>query len=569
MKDIVLCPGSRSGPLALAAGALRRKGSISLKTSIDERSAAFCALGKSTASGLATAVITTSGTAVANLLPAAIEADLSCQPLLLLTADRPFRLKNCGSNQTVNQEDFLQSVCRAFFNTPKQGIHFLSESALHELVDQAWRKAHQHAGPVHINLPFEEPLHPSQEEQSKILIRWLSSASNEKALPLNEQETSFEVLDKSPPMLDPAMPGVIIVGPWRGLTPRIGEFQDALSFWQNLSGWPVFADPLSGVPFDFPGLIHSWDLLIPSQLRLPEEGLQLLRLGPMPASRNLESWIRKIRGNQVLITEGENRKLDPLGLSMQWDGGLVNWIAKINHSKKVFTSKTAEKPFLDEWLKVDMHVQRLLDDELPLKGTITEPSLARWLPRLIPKDIPVMLAASSPIRDWIKFLGDGALDRHCFGFRGASGIDGTLSLAVGLSFDRPLVLVTGDLALIHDTNGWLLANQKTSPLVVLLIDNGGGGIFQQIELSTDPIDEFETLFAMPQKVDPLMIADAHSIPSREVLSLEDLDYSLNWGFRQLGPVLLRVCTNRKMDSELRKSISKKLSKPLPPNSPPF
>ena len=118
MTRLVLCPGSRSGPLAAAAGLLAARGDLELTTAIDERSAAFLALGMATACGRAVAVATTSGTAVANLLPAAVEADRSTQPLLLLTADRPARLKNCGANQTVNQEQFLQPACRWVWSEP-------------------------------------------------------------------------------------------------------------------------------------------------------------------------------------------------------------------------------------------------------------------------------------------------------------------------------------------------------------------------------------------------------------------------------------------------------------------
>ena len=141
LKQLVLCPGSRSGPLATAAGMLASQAKLQLVTAIDERSAAFLALGMATAHGRAVAVVTTSGTAVANLLPAAVEADRSCQPLLLLTADRPARLKNCGANQTVNQESFLLSACRWFASGAADGVHTQANNALNALAVQAWQQA--------------------------------------------------------------------------------------------------------------------------------------------------------------------------------------------------------------------------------------------------------------------------------------------------------------------------------------------------------------------------------------------------------------------------------------------
>ena len=172
VKYFVLCPGSRSGSLALAAASLHRRKELTLITSIDERSAAFLALGISAASGQVSAVITTSGSAVANLLPAAVEADRSCHPLLFLTADRPLRLKECGANQAVNQQDFLRSVCRYFDESPKEGIHLISKERLKFLVEKSFEMSTNKPGPVHINLAYEEPLHPCEIDQNKVLDGW-------------------------------------------------------------------------------------------------------------------------------------------------------------------------------------------------------------------------------------------------------------------------------------------------------------------------------------------------------------------------------------------------------------
>ena len=137
----------------------------------------------------------------------------------------------------------------------------------------------------------------------------------------------------------------------------------------------------------------------------------------------------------------------------------------------------------------------LLRQRLPLQGAVNEPALAHWLPLLLPQQLPVMLAASSPVRDWLIWGGLPAQTRRCFSFRGASGIDGTLSLAMGLAMEQgPMVLVTGDLALLHDSNGWLHGAQGKPPLLVLLIDNQGGGIFQQLPIESK---QFDRLFAMP------------------------------------------------------------------------
>ncbi|MCY3848872.1 MAG: 2-succinyl-5-enolpyruvyl-6-hydroxy-3-cyclohexene-1-carboxylic-acid synthase [Cyanobacteria bacterium MAG COS4_bin_21] len=535
LKQLVLCPGSRSGPLATAAGMLASQAKLQLVTAIDERSAAFLALGMATAHGRAVAVVTTSGTAVANLLPAAVEADRSCQPLLLLTADRPARLKNCGANQTVNQESFLLSACRWFGSGAADGVHTQANNALNALAVQAWQQAQgAGAGPpgaVHLNLPFEEPLHTTLEQQQQLV----SAALPPTAFP----EPSPEIAPA--PRLDPERPGVVIAGPWRGLSPAAEAFQQALHRWLNLSGWPLLADPLAALAPECLNRIEHWELQL-DRLNLPDDA-QVLRLGPMPASRRLEAWLQRHQGPQLVITEGDPRPLDPLQKSIQWSGGMAAWIA--------------QQPGLDKQSKPSVGTDDLsawIEAQLPLRGAVNEPALAHWLPQLLPERLPVMLAASSPVRDWLTWGGPACGRHRCFSFRGASGIDGTLSLAMGLAANLgPLALVTGDLALLHDSNGWLHASSAATapPLLVLRIDHGGGGILCQLPIATPG---FEALFAMPQQVDPLALAAAHGVPGRQVACLEDLQEALAWGLSQQRPVLLRLCSDRGRDAALRQQL---------------
>ena len=569
LKRVVLCPGSRSGPLALAAGGLARAGLLTLTTAVDERSAAFLALGSSCADGNATAVITTSGTAVANLLPAAVEADRSCQPLLLITADRPRRLKECGANQTVNQETFLQPVCRWFGSGPESGLDGAPGTELQQLADQAWHHAHAWPGPVHLNLAFEEPLHPSAPEQEAF---WASWGASEASIRTRHRATAPRAsvpavaVDHLPALrLDPDRPGVVVVGPWRGLHHRRSAFGDALRCWQQRSGWPVLVDPLAAVPADLPGQVRGWDLLLPHQLPLPDgvalDQLQVLRLGPLPASRRLEGWLKGCSGPQLLITEGEPRGLDPLLQAQQWSGGLARWPQLAEWGDGGQPVSAANRLLCASWQQCDQQLLAWLEQHLGTTGAVTEPALMQALARWLPSELPVMLAASSPVRDWQAFALPDSGRRRCFSFRGASGIDGTLSLGFGLAaVQGRTLLITGDLALLHDSNGWLHggAGDAPLPLVVLLIDNGGGGIFQQLAVPAAPTEAFDQLFAMPQQVDPLALAAAHGVPGRQIACLDDLPLALEWALAQPGPVLLRACTDRAADAALRASLRREL-----------
>lgn len=538
LRRLVLCPGSRCGTLALAASRFESHG-LQLICGIDERSAGFLALGMSRADGQPTAVVTTSGTAVANLLPAAVEADHSALPLLLISADRPERLKACGANQTVNQEAFLQPSCRALLQGPLDGLHRADAARLHRLADAAWRHCLGiPAGPVHLNLAFEEPLHASAE------------------LPLPSQPPSRQLelpafgdpIDDLAP-LDLDRPGLIVVGPWR--RGRGTGFVAALRRLVERSGWPVLADAASGLRGLPLPVISAYDLLLEDPGRVPQPQ-QVLRLGSMPSSRRLQDWLQLHRGPELVITEGDPRRQDPLGSGapQHWQGLKACTASLAGGSPSPESLKLQQ-----EWLQAEQLTQSRLDQVLSRSGTCTEPSLARALQQLLPLDWPVMLASSSPVRDWESFAAPPAGHRTVVSFRGASGIDGTLSLAAGLANQwQRLLLVTGDLALLHDSNGWLWGQQLNAELRVVLIDNGGGGIFEQLPIPRQGLD-FSRLFVMPQAVDPLALAAAHGVPQRACRSMHELAADLDWLLDSGEPMrLLRCSTDPVADAQLRRTL---------------
>ena len=342
------------------------------------------------------AVVTTSGTAVANLLPAVVEADRSSQPLLLITADRPLRLKQCGANQTVNQEDFLHPACRWCGVGAPEGLHAMASSAVLELAALAWSEAHglnqavdQAApGPVHLNLPVEEPIHADLAEQQAVLANAVLAKAvmaNDEAslLPLRRSTTQT---NPDAPRLDPSRPGVVIAGPWRGLAKDLTIYQQAVRSWLLCSGWPLLADPLAALPVDLPGRLQHWDLQI-EQLTSPEP-LQVLRLGPLPASRRLEVWLQRNSGDQVLITEGEPRYLDPLGLAKQWSGGLAAWCSAqpLDQASRPLSADHSA------WLRRDQGLGLWLEKQLVPEGPVSEPALAFQLADLLPPGLPVTVS---------------------------------------------------------------------------------------------------------------------------------------------------------------------------------
>ena len=584
----MLCPGSRSAPLAWAAGLLARRGWLRIHTAIDERSSAFFALGLGRVSGFPAAVITTSGTAVANLLPAVVEADHGAVPLLLLTADRPARLKGCGANQTVAQESFLAANSRWLGHGDPRGLALMDPPALGHLAAEALRHCRgaqcSPAGPVHLNLPFEEPLHPGPEALRQRAVA-LSAAPAPQVPVLPSGGMDLPTANALPAWqqvgLDPDRPGLVVAGPWRGDPQAWNGFLSALRTWQRRSGWPVLADGLSGLRgCSGLSLVAGYDLLgtaLPRDLRLVLPQVQVLRLGPLPASRRLVALLEACGGRQVLVSEGDPRPLDPLGLCVQqWPAGLAAWLAALPELPPERAEPATASTWSVAWQALDHCLQAHLDHSLlaaPAVGAAApwgEPAIARRLAALLPAGLPLVIANSSPVRDWETFTPAGGPARMVHACRGASGIDGTLSVACGVAeATGAAVLLSGDLALLHDSNGWLWHRQLAGRLLVVLIDNDGGGIFEQLPIRPPgQAPDFERLFAMPQPLDQAALAAVHGVPSREVGCMSELAPALAWGLEQ-SLALLRLRADRRADAAWRQALRRMASSLVePPCAPP-
>ena len=557
VKYFILCPGSRSAPLAIAAGEFQKRGLIKLFSSIDERSAGFHGLGISAATGETTVVITTSGTAVANLLPSAVEADRSNNPILFITADRPLRLKNCGANQTVNQEEFLKSVCRKRIITNKRGIHNIDDLEIHALTEDIKKINSYCPGPIHLNIAFEIPLIISKNERKEILSLFekkyfkknLNGIKNN--IPkeiINSNTNKFDLIDIT-------KPGIIIAGPYQGSLKDLEDFNNALEKIQNLSGWPIFADPCSGVSPQLRGIIDNWELIIASKNN-SIQCKQLIRLGPLSSSNHLEEFLIKFNGIQILIKEGNSRNLDPLKRAIQYEHGLKKFVNQIfpENKYKLLVNKPLI-PLANELIRKGLEIKRIFKNEKVKSNKITEFSLANCVPRYWPANFPIMLSASSPIRDWLTFSENKTLSRRCFSFRGASGIDGTLSLALGISrIHSPLLLVTGDLAFLHDINGFLIDDIQETNLTILLVDNEGGNIFNRLYDDNLEQEEINKLFVMPKIVNWKKLAETYQIPYESVSELNNLKECFKWSLSSSKTSIIKVSIDTVYEIYQRRNI---------------
>ena len=529
-------------------------------TSIDERSAAFLALGLVRGTGAPVVVLTTSGSAVAHLLPACSEADLGGLPLILLTADRPHHRKHCGANQTAPQEEFLLACVRRMVQLPLPGTIAFPTALVQEVLAAAHGPQHhggvQAPGPSHLNQPFEEPLHTSEAQLQAVRHQWLEQQAD--GVAHHPTPAVVQPLACCPPPLDWDQPGVVVAGPYRGQD--LVAYQHQVTQLVRRTGWPVLADPCSGLRGlgDLP-VVSGYDLLLLAPRGLPAP-TQILRLGPCSPSRRLSAWLEKTTAVQVQVCEQDQRLWDPLGRTRWRSGqGLGALVAQLGPGQPTAAAMALQQG----WQQQQHRLQQWLDHQLEA-SPVTEPWLAwaisHWLDQQ--PATTVLLASSSPVRDWESFA-RFCRPHHVTCFRGVSGIDGTLSLAAGLAMAsgpaRPTILVTGDLALLHDSNGWLWRPQLQAcgaHLLVVLIANGGGGIFEQLPIRNGTFS-MEELFTMPQSVDQLALAAAHGVPGQTLSQADQLAWALEQGSRQArrhGMALLHCPTHARRDHRQRQRL---------------
>ena len=262
----------------------------------------------------------------------------------------------------------------------------------------------------------------------------------------------------------------------------------------------------------------------------------------MSSSNELEDFLTNFEGLQILIKEKNFRNLDPIKKSIEYEFGLTKFfnqfLGELSNNKK--NKKSLNKLALD-LIEDGQKIKRILKDQISIKDQIYEYKIANIVPKIWPSEYPIMLSASSPIRDWLTFSENGTLSRKCFSFRGASGIDGTLSLALGISrITNPLLLVTGDLAFIHDINGWLIENSIDLNLTILLINNNGGNIFNRIYKKTLEDEDLIKLFLMPKQINWENIAKGFQVKFQDASNFEKLREAFEKSISIQKSVIIKV-----------------------------
>jgi len=539
VTDACLAPGSRSAPLALA---LAEHPGIRAHVHLDERSAAFFALGAAKRSGRAVVALCTSGTAAANFHPAVLEADLARVPLLVLTADRPPELRGTGANQATDQLKLYGSAVRWFCeagvpaDVPGAGRYWRS------LASRAWAEATgPPAGPVHLNLAFADPLVPPAVG-GEARLAGEPSAGRAGGAPWTA--TPARVRSAAPGDVA-ELAGAVRANPRGLLVAGWGADLDpaAVDAFAAAGGWPVLADPLSGARRG-PAAISTYDGLVrAARFAAAHRPSLVVRVGGAPTSKALTAWLDESIP-QVLVDPSEGwadpARAASLRLSADPSDLLAATAALLTDDGPgpAGWSGDPASPWLREWLETERLAREAIDGLLEEWAEPFEGRVARDLVGWVPAGGTLVVGSSMPVRDVDAF----ARPREGLRFvanRGLSGIDGFVATALGVAAagDEPVVALCGDLTLLHDASSLLGAAGRSRGAVLVVIDNDGGGIFSFLPQAQLPGDLFEPLFGTPHGLDLTALAAAARVPARVVEKAADLvpalDAALDGGGTQL------------------------------------
>jgi 2-succinyl-5-enolpyruvyl-6-hydroxy-3-cyclohexene-1-carboxylate synthase len=503
VTDVVISPGSRNAPLSLAFFAASKRELIKLHTRIDERTAAFFALGITKASGRPVPIVCTSGTAVANYHPAVLEASHTNLPLLVLTADRPAALRRTGANQTTEQARIFGKAVRYFADI--SGTAYPMELPFNSL----------HSGPVHLNIQFEEPLVGDNDEG------WLDDlkVSAPKVFGRKKAGTFFTKSTR----------GILVIGHDRaGL--ELSEVQD---FAEKL-GWPVIAeDPLS-----FPGALAHASIFLTSKTIAEDVAPDtVVVIGRTTLSRSINALVNSAR--KVIA-------IDPRMATVDSDRAAAQKFTQL----PAVEVATPDAEYAQKLQKYSQRAQKLVSGI----SDWSEALVAREIAGALPNGTSLFISSSRPIRD-VEGFAEPRSGVETFANRGLAGIDGNISAALGIASQRSsTIAVLGDLGFLHDVTG--LIHQEDINLKIFVINNNGGGIFST--LSQRGVEGFEEVFGTPHNLDLIAIAKSFGISASSVGTKSELLAEIAKPVSGISVVVVNV-PDRESNADLLQGIYNSVS----------
>ena len=510
VREAVLAPGSRNAPLSFALYDVAAAGGVRLHTRIDERTAAFLALGLAKVSGRPAAVVCTSGTAVANLLPAVAEAAHAGVPLVVVTADRPARLRGTGANQTTDQLGIFGSFAPT-----------LDASAPDLEALLAFLREHDHRRPVHLNVQLDDPLLPDDGWDGGEAPAWTGPAIGREAHP--------HVLAVGPRT-------VVVAGDDAG--PPARQLAET-------AGWPLLAEPTSGCRTG-DNVMRTYRLLLAGSLGDRVE--RVVVLGHPTLSRPVSRLLAR-----------EDVEVVSVRPSGRWSDRPFAVDVDVSALDGVRVEDPDDADWLEEWRAADREVGRRLDRLLAAEPDLTPYEVAGAVSRAVPPGGLLFVGASNPIRDLDLMVARYEVGgrRKVIANRGLAGIDGTTSSAIGAAIGRPrstrALALMGDVTFLHDTTGLVLGPREARPdLTIVVVNDDGGSIFATLEQGApEYADRFDTLFGTPHGVDVASLCAAVRVAHLPVTRLPELEQALASPNGGLEVIEARVRRDNRSDLDTR------------------
>ena len=529
VTQVFFSPGSRSTPLVLA---FERHPNIECIPVLDERSAAFLALGSSKRNKVPAVLICTSGSAPTHWFPAVTEASHASIPLLLLSADRPSELQDCGAGQTINQSNLFGSFVRAFHPLPIPDSDFQAIKELEKVLSLAHEQTlDKNPGPVHLNFPFREPLFLEMSS--------LSKAQNKTGLSEKKSVSSTPKRAETINLADKYKHPIIIAGEYAP--------HNLVDKWTKNRPHPILCDSLSNIrENDLPNRILRYENLLRDSTFIKSAKPDLIIvLGPLPTSKTLRNWIDQTGSFRVVI-EPRGKSVDPLtseshSIEMSYE--------ELENIKL----PVCDQDWTNMWKVAEKQVEEKITFAFAEESSWFEGKLTRLLSLHMPSCSSLLVANSMPVRDLEWFWKPSDLKRKLYGNRGVNGIDGSISTALGIAHQNkePTFLLTGDLAFLHDANSLLFRPYFIGSLSIFLINNQGGGIFENLAVSKVP--EFEKCFATPQCCDFTSLCAAYEVEYVRPNDWADVVHLIKNPL-ECGIRVIEIQSDRKMDRDIRQNM---------------
>jgi 2-succinyl-5-enolpyruvyl-6-hydroxy-3-cyclohexene-1-carboxylate synthase len=531
MTDVVICPGSRSTPLVLAVAASR----LRMHVRLDERSAGFFAIGRALVTDTPVGIVVTSGTAAAELTAAVVEADLAGVALVVITADRPPELRGIGAPQTIDQVKLYGSSVRRYEDpgTIRPG----SEPSWRPMASRLLDAATDRRGPVHLNVPLVEPLDATASSVPHGRPDGRPWRSHHR---VGGASGSPDLLEEGPVLL--------VAGRGAGDPGGLADASDRL-------GLPLLTDALSGARFDRPNVVAAFDSLVrDEELRAALRPATVAVLGAMPASKALVDAL-SVWEPRIVAIDASEWPADPHGIvSDVVTADPTEWITAV----AARADATAPSPFLERWRLAESAAQSTFDEALGAE--LSEPSVARLLSRSVADRAPMVVSSSMPVRDLEWFGAKTTLPATVFANRGANGIDGVVSTALGVAAGGRAVGLIGDLAFLHDAGS--LADgvgEHGGSCVLVVVDNHGGGIFSFLpQRSSVDREVFERVFSTPPQVEVAAVAAGYGAEVAVVKDLDALRAAIDLGLEtERVTVVVATVPDRDANVALHRSLAER------------